>query len=69
MHGLAIASTPVKLSGGQIDESGLLATGKHLNSGESETITADLRPGKYELICHVPGHYMAGQKLPFTVTG
>ena len=25
--------------------------------------TADLKPGKYELVCYLPGHYMAGQKL------
>jgi len=36
-------------------------------AGEGETITADLKPGDYELVCLLPGHYMAGQKLPFTV--
>ena len=30
-------------------------------------VTADLKPGKYELVCYLPGHYMAGQKLPFEV--
>ena len=29
---------------------------------------ADLEPGDYELVCLVPGHYMAGQTLKFTVT-
>jgi nitrite reductase (NO-forming) len=67
MHGLAIAKAPVNLDGGALDDSTFLATGKHLSAGGSETITAKLAPGKYELICHVPGHYMAGQKLPFTV--
>jgi uncharacterized cupredoxin-like copper-binding protein len=68
MHGFAIARTPVKLVGSELDESALLAEGKHLNGGESETVSAKLTPGKYELVCHVPGHYMAGQKLAFTVT-
>ena len=29
--------------------------------------TVDLEPGAYELACFMPGHYAAGQKLPFTV--
>ena len=26
------------------------------------------KPGAYELVCFLPGHYAAGQKLPFAVT-
>ena len=44
------------------------AKGGDLGAGASETVSADLKPGKYELICHVAGHYQAGQKLPFEVT-
>jgi hypothetical protein len=40
-----------------------------LAAGGSETVSADLTPGRYELICHLAGHYQAGQKLPFEVTG
>ena len=46
-----------------------LAKGGDLMGGDTETVTADLEPGKYELVCFVAGHYMAGQKLAFTVTG
>jgi hypothetical protein len=28
---------------------------------------ADLKPGSCELVCFLPGHFAAGQKLPFTV--
>ena len=35
--------------------------------GQCETVSADLEPGSYELVCFMPGHYAAGQKLPFTV--
>ena len=28
---------------------------------------ADLKPGSYELVCFMPGHYAAGQKLAFEV--
>jgi uncharacterized cupredoxin-like copper-binding protein len=30
-------------------------------------VTADLKPGSYELVCFLPGHFAAGQKLPFEV--
>jgi uncharacterized cupredoxin-like copper-binding protein len=68
IHGLALAKTPVNAEGGHIDHAALLFKGKDLAGGESETITADLKPGKYELVCHIAGHYMAGQKLAFTVS-
>jgi uncharacterized cupredoxin-like copper-binding protein len=67
IHGLAISPTPVKQSGGMLDESALLSQGGDLAGGESETVTWDLKPGAYELVCFKPGHYAAGQKLPFTV--
>ena len=34
----------------------------------SETVTTNLKPGSYELACHLPGHYAAGQHIPFKVT-
>ena len=66
IHGLAIAKTPVKAEGGMLDHESLLFKGKDLAGGESETITAKLAPGKYELVCHIAGHYQA-QHIPFTV--
>jgi nitrite reductase (NO-forming) len=66
-HGFAIVKAPAKLEGGMVDHHSLLAEGKVLSGGQSETISATLKPGSYELICHVPGHYMAGQHIPFTV--
>jgi uncharacterized cupredoxin-like copper-binding protein len=32
-------------------------------------ISAKLTAGSYELICHIVGHYSAGQHIPFKVTG
>jgi nitrite reductase (NO-forming) len=69
MHGLAIASAPVQLDGGMVDPAGLAAKGGDLAAGAGETVSASLKPGSYELICHVAGHYQAGQKLAFEVTG
>jgi uncharacterized cupredoxin-like copper-binding protein len=68
MHGFAIAKAPVQINGSGHDESGFVAEGEHLTPGGTETVTADLKPGKYELLCHVPGHYQAGQHMDFTVT-
>ena len=67
MHGMAMALQPVTAPGGMLDEAGMLAKGKELAAGASDSITADLKPGKYELVCFLPGHYAAGQKLPFEV--
>jgi len=31
-------------------------------------VSVTLAAGSYELICHIAGHYIAGQHIPFTVT-
>jgi uncharacterized cupredoxin-like copper-binding protein len=68
MHGMALALTPVSESGGMLDDKTLIGKGADLDAGEGELIEVDLKPGKYELVCYVPGHYAAGQKLAFEVT-
>jgi uncharacterized cupredoxin-like copper-binding protein len=64
-HGMAMAVQPVKANGGMLDDAALLNKGKELAGGESETVSFDLEPGSYELVCFIPGHYAAGQKLAF----
>jgi nitrite reductase (NO-forming) len=66
-HGLAIVAAPAKAPGGTLDESTFLAKGKELDPGASETVMADLKPGRYEFVCFMAGHYAAGQKLAFVV--
>jgi uncharacterized cupredoxin-like copper-binding protein len=68
MHGIAMTPAPAKAPGGMLDESTLLGKGNELAGGETDLVTADLKPGSYELVCFLPGHYAAGQKLPFEVT-
>jgi uncharacterized cupredoxin-like copper-binding protein len=34
----------------------------------SASLTVDLEPGTYVLICNLPGHYQAGMHATFTVT-
>lgn len=36
--------------------------------GQTRGLTLTLKPGKYVLICNVPGHYKAGQFASFRVT-
>jgi uncharacterized cupredoxin-like copper-binding protein len=67
MHAFAIVPAPAKASGGLVDESTFIASGSELAAGASGAVSADLKPGTYELICHVPGHYAAGQKMTFEV--
>ena len=67
MHGLAIIKAPASVSDGMVDESTFLTKGADLDGGAADTVTADLAPGKYELLCFMPGHYAAGQTMPFAV--
>ena len=39
-----------------------------LEPGASGSLTVNLKPGKYLLICNVAGHYAAGMWVEFTVT-
>ena len=66
-HGLAIVAAPAKVDGGMLAESSFIAKGETLAAGASGSLMAELKPGKYELVCFLPGHYMAGQKLAFEV--
>jgi FtsP/CotA-like multicopper oxidase with cupredoxin domain len=67
MHGLAIVAAPAKAPGGMLDTNTFIAKGKELGAGQTDTVMVDLKPGRYELVCFMPGHYGAGQKLPFEV--
>jgi nitrite reductase (NO-forming) len=69
MHQFAIGADPLTLDGSEPAASAAIAKGGMLHGGDSETVTADLKPGKYVLYCLLGGHYAAGQKLPFTVSG
>lgn len=67
-HWFGIMKAPVTLNGGTFTAKPL-AQSAQLNPGQSATVTANLAPGSYELVCLMPGHYGAGQHIAFTVTG
>ena len=49
------------------DKSGDKGEVSELDAGASGALTVTLKPGKYLLICNVPGHYGAGMWTEFTV--
>lgn len=60
---------PVK--GGKVDEEKAGESPgeiEDLAPGKTESATMKLEPGKYVLICNLPGHYSNGQRVAFTVT-
>jgi uncharacterized cupredoxin-like copper-binding protein len=69
MHQFAIGADPLTMEGSEPAAAAAIAKGDMLHTGDTETVTADLKPGKYILYCLMGGHYAAGQKLPFTVSG
>ena len=68
-HALIVAPAPVKRdAGGEPSDAGALGRLPNLAPGKSATVTVDLKVGAYELLCNVPGHYSAGQKIAITVS-
>ncbi|MFC0457440.1 sulfocyanin-like copper-binding protein [Arthrobacter liuii] len=62
---------------GTIDEAGSVGeasstcaegTGQGILPGASGWVTRTLPPGRYELLCNLPGHYAAGMYTQFTVS-
>lgn len=61
---------PLNASKHRIDEAAVKSLGEvsGLKAGQKGTLTVDLKPGDYELVCNHKGHYEAGMFAPFTVT-
>ena len=61
---------PYDYNTGQIPEKQVKMLGEtdELQPNAEKTVTLDLKPGTYLLICNVPGHYAAGMWTPLTVT-
>ena len=68
-HELIVARKPLMMEGPgmPMHEQGLGMT-EHMGPGGRETLTLNMKPGKYELFCNVPGHFAAGQRTSFSVT-
>lgn len=55
-HGVAV-------TGNGVDK-----VGQTVSKGGTSTVSANLKPGKYEFFCPVPGHRQGGMKGTLTVT-
>jgi uncharacterized cupredoxin-like copper-binding protein len=74
--GQAVGERPTG-SDGQVSEAGSLGEasrncgsgiGNGITSGATAWTTLTLKPGRYELVCNFPGHYMAGMHTELDVT-
>jgi uncharacterized cupredoxin-like copper-binding protein len=72
MHEMVVVKTtkaPGSLAGTgkEASEQGAVGEVADLKAGKSAKLTLALKPGKYVLLCNLPGHYKAGQYVGFTV--
>ena len=59
-----------KSADGLVDEEKLTSFGEQgdIEPGKTVDLTVDLHPGRYLMICNLPGHFNAGMHAEFTVT-
>jgi len=65
-HELAIVRTgrhhhALPMAGSKASEAGLMGEIEEFLPGQTRRLVVKLAPGKYVLLCNLPGHYMAGQ--------
>ncbi|MEO8290373.1 MAG: sulfocyanin-like copper-binding protein [Gaiellaceae bacterium] len=53
---------------GEADETNAVGEVADLDPGKAKSITLDLAPGHYALLCNLPGHYTGGMFADFEVT-
>ena len=59
-----------KLANGRpkVDESGNVGETGDIQPGASKSVTLNLKPGHYALVCNLPAHYGQGMHTDFTVS-
>jgi len=72
MHELVVLRTPtlaakLPVNAGLASEAGHVGEVSDLAAGATKTMTLNLKPGHYALICNIAGHYMAGMYSDLTV--
>lgn len=61
------APSKLKTSGAKAVEKGRVGKVQNIKPGKTKKLTLKLKKGKYVLLCNVPGHYQAGQRIGFVV--
>lgn len=64
---LAADKLPLDAATARAREDGLVKQVKNIGAGAAASVSADLQPGRYLIICNVPGHYQLGMRAAFTV--
>ena len=62
-----VATEAAAKNGDATGITGVLAGGKPVAGGGSETVTISAPAGSYSFICTIPGHYQAGMKGTLTI--
>jgi uncharacterized cupredoxin-like copper-binding protein len=65
----AIDSLAVDPTSNKVSEDTTVGEVGETDIGKSGTVTLDLKPGKYILVCNIEKHYAQGMRIAFTVTG
>ena len=63
-----VAPSKLPVKKGKAVETGRVGRVGPIKRGASRTLTLTLTAGKYVLLCNLPGHYVAGQRIGFRVT-
>lgn len=64
---LAADKLPVDGASAKAKEDGLVKQVVNIGPGKVVTVSADLQPGHYVIICNVAGHYQLGMRAGLTV--
>lgn len=62
------AADALQVSDGRVSEDDSVGEVEEVEGGETGTATLDLKPGRYVIVCNVPGHYMKGMRGTLTVS-
>lgn len=57
----------LKVSGGRVDEADSVGEISETAPGATKSATLTLGPGRYVLVCNIPGHYQGGMRGTLTV--
>ena len=64
---VAFDKLPTDVGSGKAKEDGLVKQVKVIQPNRVATVTADLQPGNYVIICNVAGHYQLGMRAALKV--
>ncbi len=64
---LAADKLPIDTATAKAKDDGLVKQVLNIQAGKVATVSADLQPGHYVIICNVAGHYQLGMHADFAV--